>query len=494
MALALNETRLKLQHKLKSWLTNPGAELSRTSRTLRFTAQLALYVARELKEGRAPQIAAALSFRTLFSLLPLVVVVLMVFKTLGLFDQALPAMRDTVFSYLDLHSPAGPQMQAVKAVGAASSDWFIQAAVADNPLLGLKTQADDALTGVQGSLERMDFGTIGWIGLIVFAWSALKLIVSAEDAFNQIVKSPTHRGWTRRVVVYWAVITLGPVLLVISLTAASLVAKRFETLPVLGQYAVGWGNTLIAFGSAWLLFFLAYRHLPNRKLSVHALAIGALVTALLWEIWKHAFRIFIRQSFGSEGMTANTALYGSVALLPVFFMWVQITWLFVLFGLSFAYSLHAMPTGDQGKYRQRVRGTQAQKDGVVDARWTLPLLACIADAFEDGGTVTSEHLAAQTALPQIAVDRMLGALVAAGLVHETAAHEEQTETNSFALAAPARKIQAAAVLAVIEDLADNKHAADKLPGVTVLRRWIKPERDPEHATTLADLLDEHHSE
>jgi|GEM_PF-2367692 len=489
MALALNETRLKLQHKLKSWLTNPAAELSHTSRTLRFTAQLTLYVARELKEGRAPQIAAALSFRTLFSLLPLVVVILMVFKTLGMFDQALPAMRDTVFSYLDLQSPVGPQVETIKGVGAASSDWFIQTAVEDNPLHGIKTQADDALSAVQGSLERMDFGAIGWIGLIVFAWSALKLIVSVEDAFNQIVKSPTHRGWTRRVVVYWAVITLGPVLLVISLTAASLVAKRFESLPVLGQYAVGSGNTLIAFGSAWLLFFLAYRHLPNRKLSAHALAIGALVTAVLWEIWKHAFRIFIRQSFGGEGMTANTALYGSVALLPVLFMWIQITWLFVLFGLSFAYSLHAMPT--QG---QRVRGTQAQKDGVVDARWTLPLLACIADAFESGTTVTSEHLAAQTALPQAAVDRMLEALVDARLVHETAPHEEQTDTTSYALAAPAQKIKAANVLTVIENLADNEHAAEKLPGVTVFRRWIKPERDPEHATTLAELLEEHVSD
>jgi len=497
------QTWTKTQKRVRAWLTNPAAELSRTSRTLRFLIHLSIHVTRQLKQDKAAQIAASLSFRTLFSLLPLTVVVLLVFKTLGLFDEALPALRDTVFRYLDLGASTSEQITVMQGVGAATSTWFAANTEALTPLHQFHERADAMINGLQSTLDRVNFGTLGWVGVVLFVWSALRLVISAEQSFNQIVKAPSQRGWTKRIVGYWALITLGPVLLVISLSAAGLVAKRFESLPILGQQAVNWANTLLAFGSAWLLFFLAYRYLPKRQLNTQALAVGAVVAALLWELWKHGFRIFLRHSFGSDGFSTNAALYGSVALLPVFFMWVQVTWMFVLFGLSFAYSLHALPS--QSRF---VTTTAAQEAGVVDARWTIPVLACVAQAFKDGEPLSAERIGALTALPQPAVDRILQSLLLARLVYEVSPPEDDEDDadanqpeslaelsnaetiSGFALAAPAETVSAHAVMTVIRKLADNTQAADDLPGMAAFRAMLTEEKQPTSAQTLKDLIDD----
>lgn len=533
-----------------NWLRSPVTELNRSQRFVRYAIELTRHVNRELRRDRAVQLSAALAFRTVFSLVPLMVVMLLMFKAFGGFDDASNSLRDNIYKYLDLDgevevvavvedsaesieaSEADPTSDAEseEVIGPGSSDegindgaqedaeaadleapespttkpatasamfrWAHIPVEPDNELLpaletvpddradqlaSIRVRLDELFDGLTTRMRDVNFRSIGMFGILLLIWSAIRLIVTTEQAFNQVVKAQEDRSWPRRVMIYWAVITLGPVLLALSLQTVEILLNATADLPVVGEVLLDIGGRVVSVSATWLLLFLIYRTLPTRQLGYRPLLIGGLVAALFWEAWKYAFRLYIGATFTGDSSTST--LYGSLALVPVFLLWVQVTWLIILFGLSLAYTLHAMPSR-----RLQDTGTAAQRKGLLDPRWVLPILSAIADRFDRGRTTQVERLAARVSLPPQPVSLLLNELASAGLVHHVRSLREDQDDPGFALARPAHRIKAKDVLDLIHKIADNPNTSPNMPGLG----WLRQLQAAEHAAidnlSLADLL------
>jgi len=186
--------------------------------------------------------------------------------------------------------------------------------------------------------------------------------------------------------------------------------------------------------AVWLLLFLVYVLMPNTTVSKRSAAIGSLVAAILWTISKDVFRLYV-----SHGVIGS--LYGALALLPLFLLWLWVTWLIILFGLELTYALQAM----QGKNRQfkHLAFQKQTEDTLVDPAWMLPLSVRIAAAFEQGQSPSLAQLSEAVNLPQRVVRKMLNVLEEAKIIHRVG--NGPTELR-YTLARPADHITVREVL------------------------------------------------
>jgi membrane protein len=252
---------------------------------------------RFLDEG-CLQSAGALAFTTLFALVPLVAAVFGILAAFPVFTEWRDAISGFVFRNF------------VPATGEAVQGYLTQFAA----------NASRATA----------------VGILILLASGVALMLSIEDAFNRIWRVPRGRGTTSRVVRYWAVITLGPLIVVAALGISSYLFALpfFEEVDT--QFSVKARLLgLLPFLIEWLTLVCAYALIPNRTVRWRHAALGALVAALLFEIAKRTFAFYAIQSANYE------QVYGALSIVPIFVFWIYLSWVLVLLGASLAATLAA---------------------------------------------------------------------------------------------------------------------------------------------------------
>ncbi len=254
-------------------------------------------LSRFLDEG-CLQAAGALALTTLFALVPLVTAVFGILAAFPVFSEWRDAISGFVFRNF------------VPATGEAVQGYL--------------------------TLFAANASKATAVGILVLLASGVALMLSIEDAFNRIWRVPRGRAATSRVVRYWAVITLGPMLVVAALGISSyLFALPFfeevDTEFSLKARLIG----LLPFLIEWLTLFLAYALIPNRSVRWRDGALGALVAAVLFEIAKRAFAFYAVESANYE------QIYGALSIVPIFVFWIYLSWVLVLLGASLAATLAA---------------------------------------------------------------------------------------------------------------------------------------------------------
>jgi membrane protein len=176
-------------------------------------------------------------------------------------------------------------------------------------------------------------------GVIALMVSAVLMMNSIESAFNRIWRAPTARPPMARFVVFWAALTLGPLLL-----AASLAMTGYARgLPMLQRAAstadqLGATSTMLALVPVlieFIAFTLSYVIVPHREVRWRHAAAGGLLATILFELGKRAFVWYV------AAFPATRQIYDALSLLPIFILWLYICWLIALLGASFASSLSA---------------------------------------------------------------------------------------------------------------------------------------------------------
>jgi membrane protein len=360
------------------------AELSRAQRYLRFAVDLARHCSRELRSNDAGQMAAALTYRTIFGLVPLLMVSMLAFRLFGDMDAAARQLRSAAYAFFNYQvDPARPEAMAFKAA------------------------LDERLLDVVKAVGGLSFEAIGAVGALLLIWAALGLLVAFEDSANRVYRAPRGRGWLTRVGIYWTVITLGPLLLLAVLYAGEYWLGQAEALPVAGPVFAFLGEKGSLFGS-FLALTLLYKLFPNTLVRWRPALTGALVAAVLWDASKWAFGLYVSRAL------PYLKLYGAIGLVPLFLFWLYLNWLIVLFGLEIAFTLQAM----KGRVFERrdPRGALAS----ADPQWLLPVVAAIARGFAGGTLVGRQALAEELDLRLEAVAELVARLEAEGLVHQVA--------------------------------------------------------------------------
>jgi membrane protein len=253
------------------------------------TRDLVRFARRRLREEKLPQVAGSLTFTTTLALVPLLTIVLAIFTTFPIFGQ----LRTTLDHYF-------VQMVMPKAIA--------------NTITSNLTQFASKATRLSA------------LGAIALVFTSAAMIGTIERAFNQIWRVRQPRPLVQRVLVYWALVTLGPLAFGISLT---LTAQLFtatnglsEAMPLFG--ALFYSAVSIALTTC--AYALLYMTVPNRYVDWHDALWGGLVAAIAFELAKRVFAIFIRQ------FPTYSIIYGALAALPLFLLWMYLSWLITLVG------------------------------------------------------------------------------------------------------------------------------------------------------------------
>ncbi len=244
--------------------------------------------------------AGALSYTTLVSLVPLTVAVFAMFSVFPVFQPT----RDTLinFAFSNFVPAAGEAVQST--------------------MLGFAANASK-LTG---------------ISILVMLFSALAMMISIEDRFNLIWRVHVSRGWGSRVLLYWAALTLGPILVVGGIAVTSYVTAMPLVHGALDGQIGGLARGLLVTLPFLVTFFtlwLMYSQIPSCPVPRHDAAIGALIGAVLFEIARWGFTVFVQHA------QTYQQIYGVLASIPILLLWIYLSWVIVILAASIAASVSA---------------------------------------------------------------------------------------------------------------------------------------------------------
>ncbi len=377
------------------------------------------------RKDQAQLLAAALAYRTIFSLIPLLVLVVIVIGVVG-GDEVIDQPKSWLLDYFGVSMIQTPGGIDVIALGGGQSEAANSVA--------------DFVEGLIDRVQGLNFAAIGAVGVLVLIYAALSLLTEIERAFNTVYGAPRGRRVIARLTNYWTVLTLGP----IGLVAGFYITKQFGAAlgdgeGTLGFVVSGVGRVL-TFIISWLVLLLVYSVMPNTRVHKRAALLGAFVAALLWEIGKWGFGKYLAIS------TSYVTFYGSLGLIPIFLLWVYVTWMVVLLGLELAYALQMTYTlGPRAALRkERVEGA------FLDSTSAVVLVRVVADRFEQGKTTTAVQGADELGMAEAAVEVLLRKLADADLLRRV---DDEDERGAFTLARPASELQVADVLSVGQMLA-----------------------------------------
>ncbi len=185
-------------------------------------------------------------------------------------------------------------------------------------------------------LEKTQGGLMAIFGIVLLLYSLVKLMAHIESTFNQIWWVAGGRSIIRKITDYLTISLAAGLLVLFSSSANLFVTTRLEQLlaylglPINVEGLISWGFNLFPYVSTWLLFIFFYIILPNKKVDIRAAVTGGIIGGTLFQLIQMAYLKF------QVGMTSYNAIYGSFAALPLFLIWVQASWVVLLYGAEIA--------------------------------------------------------------------------------------------------------------------------------------------------------------
>lgn len=276
---------------------------------LRVAVDFLLYVAERFRRDACLQNAATLSYTTLLALVPLLTIGFSMFAAFPVFSGLTDQVLDLLFENL---VPASTEV-------------------------------------VQQHLENFVDRAAGLtvVGLVALMVSALLMMAAIDRAMNDIWRVQQRRRPLHGFMVYWTVLTLAPILIGASLGISSYVLSvtRFGELEALG----GLQGTLLAampFVAETVAFTFLYAAVPNSRVPIRHALLGGVLAAALFELAKGGFGWYV------ANIPTYEAIYGALAALPIFLIWLYLSWIVVLVGAEFTQAL-----GSYSLARHRAAGT-----------------------------------------------------------------------------------------------------------------------------------------
>jgi membrane protein len=187
-------------------------------------------------------------------------------------------------------------------------------------------------------LEETRGGIIAGIGLVILLWSVLKVFSNIESSFNAIWQIRRSRSWFRKFSDYLSIMLIAPIVVILSSSSVVFITTRLEEIAteidLLGFIApvILFLVKLIPYVLIWFLFTFIYMFMPNTKISFRSAFIGGIVAGTIFVAVQW---LYINSQIG---VSRYNAIYGSFAALPLFIIWLQISWLIVLLGAEIAFS------------------------------------------------------------------------------------------------------------------------------------------------------------
>jgi membrane protein len=239
--------------------------------------------------------AASLTYTTIFSLVPLLSVVFFLFKVFG--------------GLADLQSLVRPYIYKTIAPGAQ----------------------EKVIATLNSLVESINFSTIGALGTVVLVVAVILLLSEMEYALNEIWMTRNRRPLFYRIAMYWTSLTVGPLLLAVSLVMMATLQSSNAMKIVEGYINIDLFSRLPYF-LVWIAFTGLYIFMPGAKVKLLAALTGGFIAGTLWHLAGKAFTIYTTQF-----VFYYPLVYGPLSAIPLLLLWVFISWMLFLLGAEIAY-------------------------------------------------------------------------------------------------------------------------------------------------------------
>lgn len=243
------------------------------------------------------------------------------------------AVRASALTYFTLLSSVPVIALAFALAKGFGLEGFVVEVIRDSFSANPET-ADYLISFASSMLENTKGGIIAGIGVIMLLYAVFELLNHVEEAFNFMWNIKKNRPILRKITDYMTIMVFSPILIITASSATFFVRAK------LGDYFADYLSpvlTVIIKVSPYVLmaivFTLVYLIMPNTKVNVKSAVSAGVITGVVFQVWQWAYVAF------QVGVSEYGAVYGSFAALPLFLVWLQVSWIIVLLGCMIAYSV-----------------------------------------------------------------------------------------------------------------------------------------------------------
>ncbi|MCL2701908.1 MAG: YihY family inner membrane protein [Phycisphaerae bacterium] len=463
--------------------------------------------------------SAALSFRTIFAIIPVMILAFLLLKGAGMVDRGKEQLRHflevTGVSQIEIpddllglaskgeaerprrqrrsttqpaatqpaqalpHTPAQPADGPPTDGSTEASTQPHAEAAAEPPGVNL---TDKIITILDNAENKLTARRLGPVSLILVAWSAIALLTTLERSLNRIFEAPRSRPLAIRVLLYWSAVTFLPLLLVAMGTLTTFAQRTIANEPWLASAMVAadfFGTVLLGVAALTLI----YKFLPHTPVNWYHAAMGAAIVVPVWAILKWGFQLYVLR-------VAGASLYGGLGVLPLFLIWLNLCWFLLLLGAAIAHALSNRASLD---YWRR------HGNAVMGTTELAAVAYVVADGYSvAGGPVSLRAVSQRLRLPEAVVRRLTAKLIETGFLARVAPEGKPVKASqeSYLPAKPPQAVLLADLMKLGELSPAGPGGSESRPvlldaGVTAaLDQMRKLSQDAFANRTLADLVGE----
>jgi len=308
-------------------------------------------------------------------------------------------------------------------------------------------------------LENVKGGLVAGIGLVILLYTVLKILSHIESSFNDIWGVEKSRSFLRQITDYFSIMFIGPIFFIVSsalsvfLTTGAREATQRIWLFAAVSPAILLSLKLLPILLLWVLFTILYLFMPNTRIKFIPALIAGIITGLLLEFFQGMYIDF------QVGVAKYNAIYGSFAALPLFFIWIQFSWIIVLLGAEIAY---ACQNHDSHRFEKKIQSISQSTKKLLSLRVVHFLVSHFSGSKASWRT---EEISQALEIPGYLVRDVLRELEAAGIVSRLV-----PDDNEPAAFQPAKDPDILTIKSVIDALDQRGNNDLFLPESETLRK------------------------
>ena len=241
----------------------------------------------DLFDDKLGHYASSLSWSTLFSIIPLLVIMLFVFTTLPIFDSVYQNIEELIFSNL------------------------------------MPTDSKEVMNYINTFMENSD--KLGAVGAFYVLFAAIMFFKNYDYIVNDIFSVPTRTIW-EAIKTYLLLVIIIPAMMGGSFYLSTFIQVYLDKNSITSTIHL---YTFLPYFIVWMMFYVAYQLSANTRITVSAAMISSFITSLVWYLSKSAFIFYVVHN------KTYTSIYGSISTLLFFFLWIYISWAIFIHGLKF---------------------------------------------------------------------------------------------------------------------------------------------------------------
>ena len=299
-------------------------------------------------------------------------------------------------------------------------------------------------------LESASGGTVAGIGVVVLFWSVIKVLSHIEESFNVIWEVKTQRPLGRRFSNYLSIMLLSPMVVIVSGSLTVFISAQVtyvvDKVGLLGIFAplVFTALKFLPYTLMWLLLAFVYITVPNTRVGFKSGMVGAVVAGTMYQVVQWLYISF------QIGISKYNAIYGSFAAMPLFLMWLNLSWIIVLLGAELSYSI-------QNAQRYDLAPEARRASPLLRKRLSLLMTHLIIKAFVNGeGSVSGKEVSTRLGLPPRLAEELLAQLVEAGILNKCG--DTYTRDFDYHPALATDRITVAVVLEALDKKGSDEHS------------------------------------